>query len=556
MKYVMGLDFGTDSATALIVNAETGETVATSEMEYPRWTKGLYCDPMINQWRQHPMDYIEVMEHIINDAVNLAGQQVADNIIGLAFDTTGSTPAITDESGTPLAMLPEFTDNPDAMFVLWKDHTALAEAEEINDVCSTWPINYTKYCGGVYSAEWYWAKAIHMIREDDAVASKAYSIIEVCEWLPALVTGVKRAEDVVRSRCACGHKALWHEEWGGLPSEEFFVRLEPKLAGMRNRLFSTTQTADNPVGYLSHEWAERLGLPYGIVVAGGAYDCHMAAVGAGVTPNTLVKVLGPSTCDVMVASYEQIGKKCIKGICGQVDGSVIPGMIGLEAGQSCFEDVFKMFRNVMEFSIRNVMGDLLKDTLSAVEVDRLIKAGCNSILDRLYEETNKLPLSDSKMIATDWINGRRSPDANQTLKGTISGFTLGTTAPQIFKALIDATAYGTKAIIERFESEGIEIREIIALGDTALRLAYIVQTMCDVTNKPIKICNTDNACALGAAMFAATAAGLYEKVEDAIAVMNSGFMKEYYPIAENVEAYDKHYNKYLTLGKFIEMSKL
>lgn len=556
MKYVMGLDFGTDSASALIVNAETGETVATSKMEYPRWSKGLYCNSRKNQWRQHPRDYIETMEKIVHDAIDMVDQDVTDNIIGLAFDTTGSTPSIIDETGTPLAMMPEFTDNPNAMFILWKDHTAVAEAEEINKVCATWPIDYTKYCGGVYSAEWYWAKVIHVIREDDAVAAKAYSVIEVCEWLPALVTGVKHAKDIVRSRCACGHKALWHEEWGGLPNEEFFVKVEPKLAGIRNRLFTETLTADKPVGTLSREWAQRLGLPEGIIVAGGAYDCHMGAVGAGVTPNTLVRVIGASTCDVMVADYESIGKKCIKGICGQVDGSVIPGMIGLEAGQSCFEDVFKMFKNIMAFSLTSVMADVLKQTLSSVEADRLIKAACDNILDKLYDEAGQLPLSDSRMIALDWINGRRSPDANQMVKGVISGLTLGTSAPQIFKALIDATAYGSRAIVERFEAEGIHINEIIALGDTALRSSFIIQTMCDVTNKPIKICNTDNACALGAAMFAATAAGVYEKVEDAIAVMNSGFMKEYYPIQQNVEAYEIHYKNYLALGKFTEDAKL
>ena len=544
MKYVIGLDYGSDSARALIVNAETGEVIATSVKYYPRWKKGLYCNPKINQWRQHPKDYLEVLEASVGEALSKCKPDVAPNIVGIAFDTTGSTPAFTDETGTPLAMLPEFAENPNAMFVLWKDHTAVKEAEEINAACAKSAVDYSKYEGGIYSAEWFWAKAMHVLREDPVVAAKAYSIVEYCEWLPAVLTGVTASKDIVRSRCACGHKAMWHKEWGGLPPEKFIKSLDPKLAGFRARLFEETETADKPVGHLCKEWAERLGLSEDVIVAGGAYDCHMGAVGAGVTPHTLVRVIGTSTCDVMVASYEEIGKKCIKGICGQVDGSVIPGMVGLEAGQSSFGDVYAMFRRVLEFPIRNIVGD----KLTPEEVEE----ACDKIIVALTKEAEKIPVSESTMLATDWINGRRTPDANQLLKGTIAGFTLGTTAPQIFRALVEATAYGTKAIVDRFESEGVRIDNVIGIGGIALKSPFVMQTMCDVINKPIKVCNTDQACALGAAMFAATAAGVYPKVEDAIAAMNSGFSKEYRPNAENVKAYAKLYKNYLKLGKFTE----
>lgn len=552
MKYVIGLDYGSDSARALVVNAESGEILASSVKYYPRWKKGLYCNPKINQWRQHPKDYLEVLEASVTEALSKCSPDVAKSVVGIAFDTTGSTPAFTDETGTPLAMLPEFAENPNAMFVLWKDHTAIKEAQEINEKCRANDVDYTMYEGGIYSAEWFWAKAMHVLREDEAVAAKAYSIVEYCEWLPAVLTGVKSSKDIVRSRCAEGHKAMWHEKWGGLPPEEFLVKLDPKLAGFRSRLFETTETADKPVGKLCPEWAERLGLSTDVVVAGGAYDCHMGAVGAGVTPNTLVRVIGTSTCDIMVSSYEEVGDKCIKGICGQVDGSVIPGMVGLEAGQSSFGDVFAMFRRILEFPLRNVLPEQLKGKMNEADIEAVIESAADQIIIELTKQAERIPVEESTMIATDWINGRRTPDANQLLKGTIAGFTLGTTAPQIYRALVEATAFGTKAIVDRFISEGCKIDQLIGIGGIALKSPFVMQTMCDVVNLPIKVCNTDQACALGAAMFAATAAGIYDKVEQAIEAMNSGFSKTYVPNEANHKAYAALFEKYSKLGKFTE----
>ncbi len=551
-KYVIGLDYGTDSARALVVNAHTGDVLASSVKYYPRWMKGLYCVPKANQWRQHPKDYLEVLEASVKEALAECSPEVAANVVGIAFDTTGSTPAFTDESGTPLAMLPEFEDNPNAMFVLWKDHTAIKEAAEINAKCKENDIDYSRYEGGIYSAEWFWAKAIHVLREAPEVAAKAYSIVEYCEWLPAVLTGVTKADGIVRSRCAEGHKAMWHESWGGLPPEEFLVKLDPSLAGFRERLFETTETADKPVGTLCPEWAERLGLSTDVVVAGGAFDCHMGAVGAAVTPNTLVRVIGTSTCDIMVASYEEVGDKLIKGICGQVDGSVIPGMIGLEAGQSSFGDVYAMFRRVLEFPVRNILPKTLEGKLTDDEIQAVIDDTCDRIIAELTAEAEKIPIEESTMLATDWINGRRTPDANQLLQGTISGFNLGTTAPQVFRALVEATAFGTKAIVDRFVSEGCRIDSVIGIGGIALKSPFVMQTMSDVLGMPIKVCNTDQACALGAAMFAATAAGVYDKVEDAIASMNSGFAKEYQPDSQRHAQYAALYQSYLKLGAFTE----
>jgi len=549
-KFVIGLDYGSDSARALVVNARTGEQLATSVKYYPRWAEGKYCNPAKNQYRQHPLDYIEVLEASIRECLAMCPADVAENVIGIAFDTTGSTPVFTDEEGTPLALLPEFAENPNAMFVLWKDHTAVKEAAEINALAKRWEIDYTAYCGGVYSSEWYWSKALHILREDEQVRGAAYSIVEHCEWMPALLTGVKRAKDIVRSRCACGHKAMWHAKWGGLPSEEFLTALDPLLSGFRDRLFTDTFTADVPVGHLTEEWAKRLGLTTNVVVAGGAFDCHMGAVGAGIEPYTMVRVIGTSTCDIMVASYEEMGDKLIAGICGQVDGSVIPGMIGLEAGQSAFGDVYAWFKRVLEFPLHRIVS---QSTLLDEETkEKLIRETVDRIIPALTAEAEKLTDNGSTLVATDWMNGRRTPFANQELTGTITGLTLGSLAPQIFKALVEATAFGSKAIVEQMRKEGVRIDNIIAIGGIPLKSPFVMQTLCDVLNMPINVCRTEQACALGAAMFAATAAGFYERVEDARAAMNPGFDREYAPDAANAEKYAGLYKRYLEIGNFTE----
>ena len=549
-KFVIGFDYGSDSARAIVVNALTGEILGTSVKYYPRWEMGLYCNPKINQYRQHPMDYLEVLENSVREALSQCPEGTADKVVGIAFDTTGSTPVFTDENGTPLSLLPEFFENPNAMFVLWKDHTAIKEAAEINKLCKEWDIDYSAYEGGVYSSEWFWAKALHVLREDEEVRKAAYTIVEHCEWLPAILTGVTSSKNIVRSRCAQGHKSMWHPKWGGLPPEEFLTALDPLLAGFRERLFTDTETAEKPVGTLCPEWADHLGLSTKVVVAGGAYDCHMGAVGAGITPHTLVRVLGTSTCDVMISSYEEVGDKLIKGICGQVDGSVIPGMIGLEAGQSAFGDIFAWFKRVLEFPIKQIIGktELIDFNTRAA----LIKEACENIIPLLTEEAEKIPLSESTVIATDWMNGRRTPDANQLLQGTITGITLSTTAPKIFRALVEAAAFGTKAIVERFINEGLRIDNVIGIGGIAWKSPFIMQTLSDVLNMPIKVTKTDQARALGASMFAATAAGVYDRIEDAIASMNSGFANEYTPNAENAKLYAAIYEKYIKVGQFTE----
>lgn len=553
-KYVIGLDYGSDSARAMIINALTGEELATSVKYYPRWKEQKYCNATKNQYRQHPLDYIEVLEASIKECLAMSSPDISKNVVAIAFDTTGSTPAFINKEGTPLALLPEFSENPNAMFILWKDHTAIKEAAEINELAEKWEIDYTSFVGGVYSSEWYWAKALHILRKDESVRKAAYSIVEYCEWLPSLITGVKSSSDIVRSRCANGHKAMWNEKWDGLPSEEFLTTLDPLLSGFRERLFDETQTADKPVGKLTQEWADRLGLSTDVVVAGGAFDCHMGAVGANVTPYTYVRVIGTSTCDIMVASYQDIGDKLIKGICGQVDGSVIPGMIGLEAGQSAFGDIYAWFKKVLEFPLKNILSKskLIDEETKA----KLLKETMDDIIPALTREAEKIPIEESTIIAIDWMNGRRTPDANQELKGAITELTLGSSAPRIFRALVEATAFGSRAIVERMREEGVRIDNVIGIGGIALKSPFVMQTLSDVLNMPIKVCKTEQTCALGAGMFAATAAGIYDKVEDAQEAMNSGFAHTYYPDEHKVKAYSKIYKQYVETAAFIEKSTL
>ncbi len=553
-KYVIGVDYGSDSARAIIVEADTGDEVATSVKHYPRWSEGKYCVPSKDQYRQHPQDYIDVLEFVITDALKQAGSNVAKNVVGMSFDTTGSTPAFVNESGVPLALVPEFSENPNAMFVLWKDHTAVKEAAEINSLASKWEIDYTKYEGGVYSSEWVWAKALYILRQDEQVRKAAFSWIELCDWLPALITDTQKPSEVVRSRCAAGHKAMWLDEWDGLPSEEFLTTLDPLLAGYRDRLYRDTYTSDVKVGNLTSEWAKRLGLTTNVAVGVGAFDCHMGAVGGEATPNVLARSIGTSTCDIMMASYEQIGDKLIAGICGQVDGSVMPGFVGLEAGQSGFGDIYAWFKRVVAWPIENILAN--STVVDAETKAKLIEETMDKIIPMLSEEAMKIPIEESTVVAVDWMNGRRTPDANQEVTGSLAGLKLGTSAPRIFRALVEATAFGSKAIVDRFTREGVEIKGVIGLGGVAKKSAFVMQTLADVLNMSIKIARTDQTAAFGAAMFASVAAGVYTKVTDAQKAMGKGFEKEYFPNPENVKKYEEIYTKYLKLGEFTESERM
>lgn len=540
-KLVIGLDYGTDSVRALLVDALTGKELASAVHPYRRWKEGKYCDASLSQFRQHPLDYIEGMENTIQSVVKQVGEAVAANIKGIAIDTTGSTPVAVDKQGTPLALLPEFAENPNAMFVLWKDHTANKEADEINELSGKWAVDFTKYSGGLYSSEWFWAKLLHITRKDDQIYQHAYSWVEHCDWMPALLTGVNRPEDIKRSRCTAGHKAMWNEEFDGLPSEEFLVTLDARLKGLRDRLYKDTYTSDTCAGTITAEWAEKLGLPKDVTVAVGALDAHFGAVGADIAPYTMVKVIGTSTCDMVIAPLDKHKSHLVNGICGQVDGSITPGFLGLEAGQSAFGDLYHWFKNLLFNPMKKLMEDYV-DEEKLNEID-------GNILNFLSAEASKLPVTPNDVIALDWINGRRTPDVNHHLKSAIFNLSLSTDFISVFKAFVEATAFGARAISERFNNEGINIESVIATGGISKKSEYVMQTLSNVLNKEIKIASSEQTCALGAAMFAAVSAGIYPTLEEAQQKLSAGFDRVYKPEQDKVEVYNLLYQKYLKLGE-------
>ncbi len=542
--YVIGLDFGSDSVRSVLVDTANGETLGSKVHWYKRWKEGKYCEPSANQFRQHPLDLIEGMEYTIKEVVRESGIP-ADAVKGICVDTTGSSPIPVNEEGKALSLLPEFAENPNAMMILWKDHTAIKEADEINELARTWGgEDFTKYEGGIYSSEWFWAKVLHIAREDAAVKEAAHSWIEHCDLMTYLLIGEPALHELKRSRCAAGHKAMWHESWGGLPADEFLSKLDPYLSALKKNLYNETYTSDEVAGKLSAEWAQKLGLTTEVVVAVGTFDAHSGAVGAEVEENTLVRVMGTSTCDIIVSSKEVVGDKTVAGICGQVDGSVIPGLIGLEAGQSAFGDVLAWFKDLISWPLDN----LLTFNLSSEQIEEIK----NDIIGELSRQAEETPIDESAPIALDWVNGRRTPDANQNLKAAIANLSLGTKAPHIFRALVEAICFGSKSIVDRFKSEGVEINAVVGIGGVAKKSGFIMQTLANVLNMPIKVAVSEQAPALGAAIYAAVAAGIHPDTNTAIKAMGNGFEKTYEPNAEDVAKYEVIYKKYQLLGEFVE----
>lgn len=551
-SYVIGVDYGTDSVRSVIIDAANGEEIASSVFVYPRWKDGLYCDPLKNQYRQHPLDYIEGLEFTIKECVHKAGSIVTSRIKAISVDTTGSSPVAADKTGTPLSLIPGFENNPNAMFVLWKDHTSTKEATEINEHASKFDIDYLQYVGGIYSSEWFWAKLLHILRVDPSVRKVCYSWVEHCDWIPFLLTGGKDVHQMKRGVCAAGHKALWAAEYGGFPPNEFFNSLDPLLNGFTSKLFTETYTADKPAGNISKEWSERLGLSLNVIIGVGAFDAHMGAVGGQIEPYHLSKVMGTSTCDMLVAPINEVKDRLVRGICGRVPGSVIPGMMGMEAGQSAFGDTYAWFRNLITSSFKNLLRN--SDVIDPATADLLQIELHKKLIEELSNEALKIPLHENDELAIDWLNGRRTPDANQMLKAAVMNLNLGTDAPRIFKAFVEATCFGAKAIADRFNNEGVPVKGLIGLGGVARKSDYVMQVMADVMNMPIRIHKSEQTCAAGAAMFAATAAGIYNNVEDAMVAMGQGFNREFHPDKTKVELYARRYEKYKALGRFIEQT--
>ncbi len=484
--FTIGLDFGTNSVRALIVDTATGEEIATSAWNYSHGRDGVIIDDMDPHLaRQHPQDYLDGIEAGIVACLAQASRRrgfSADNVIGIGVDTTGSTPIPVDGDGTALACKEDFADNTNAMAWLWKDHTAHEEAAEITAAAARERPQYLAKCGGRYSSEWFWSKILHCLRVDEQLFSAAHTWVECADWIPAVLTGTQSPGRMKRGICAAGHKAMFHPTWGGYPDEEFLAGIDPGLRAVRRRLPQRAYTVADPAGALTDEWADRLGLPAGIPVATGAFDAHLGAAGSAVRPGVLVKIIGTSTCDCAVWPLDA-DLPDIPGVCGIVPESILPGMYGLEAGQSAVGDIFNWF------------------------VSHIRPGGEAGSHETLTREAAALLPGQSGLLALDWHNGNRTILVDQRLTGLLVGMTLHTTSAEIYRALIEATAFGARVIIERFEEYGVRIDRVVSCGGIAARNPLVMQIYADVMNRTMDIAQSDQTCALGAAMAGAVVAG-------------------------------------------------
>lgn len=548
-EYVIGIDFGSDSVRAVVVDVKNGNTVGSGFCEYERWMKKLYCDASNNMFRQHPLDYLESFEKCIKEALKDAGEDAGKYVRGIGVDTTGSTPCPVDKNGTPLALLPEFAENPNAMFYLWKDHTAIEEAKEINRVFSNFGgEDYLRF-QGTYASEWWWAKILHGSRVDERVKEEAYSWVEHCDWIPALLTGNTNPNTMYRCSCAAGHKALWHSDFGGLPSRECLHEVDPYLAYVARHYGRGPRVSTSRVGTITKEWAERLGLNEKVVIGGSSLDAHAGAVGAGVKPNVLVKVIGTSTVDMLVQKRENLRGRDLHDSCGQAEDSILPGYVGMEASQAAFGDLCSWYRSLLMWPIQTLLGE--SELLPEEQKTALIREAKEKLLDRITEDAEKIE-GDPNLTVIDWFNGRRYPMINETVKGGMYGLTLGTDAPELFRGILLSAVFGSRRIFDSFVSRGVEIDEIITVGGIPKKSPLVMQMLADAMKRPIKVSNLTQACAQGSAMYAAVAAGFYEDLEEAQMHMNVGFQKVYMPNEENFDRYDRLYRQYLKIGRHFE----
>ncbi|HEK85442.1 MAG: ribulokinase [Candidatus Saccharicenans sp.] len=531
-SYSLGLDFGTNSVRALIVDTANGDEISTAVINYPSGEAGILLDPKDpNLARQNPADYVEAMVRVIKKALTQAKKTKKgfspDLIIGLGVDTTGSTPLPVDKNGLPLAFHDEFKNNLNAQAWLWKDHTAFAEAQEITELAAREHPEYLAKCGGVYSSEWFFSKILHCLRVDPEVFEAAHSWVELADFIPALITGTLSLEKIKRSRCAAGHKAMFNDAWGGLPAKDFLSQLDPKLGQLRDRLYNQTYTSDQTAGFLTKSWAKMLGLKPGIPVAVGAFDAHLGAVGAGVAPGKFVKIIGTSTCDICVWPNDQ-PLADIPGLCGIVDGSVLPGYFGLEAGQSAVGDIFNWFVNYLQPG-----GP---------------KKGSH---EELTKKAAALLPGESGLLALDWNNGNRTILVDQRLTGLLLGQTLHTKPEEIYLALIEATAFGALTIIKRFQEYGVEIKEVINCGGIAEKNPLVMQVYADVLGLEMKIARSSQTCALGSAMAGAVVAGKinggYNRFEEAQAAMCGVRSQTFKPRPDRHQVYQQLYTLYRQL---------
>jgi L-ribulokinase len=528
MAYSIGLDYGTNSVRCVIVDTANGREVGTCVYNYETGEAGIILDPSDhNVARQNPADYLKGADVTITGAIAQARKTDPKfnpkDVVGIGVDTTGSTPLPVDDKGVPLAMLDRFKGNPNAHAWLWKDHTGYAEAGQITELARQIRPQYLAKCGGTYSSEWFFSKILHCLRVDPEVFDAAYTWLEHADWLPAVLTGTDAPDRLRRCRCAAGHKAMFNDNWGGYPDAEFLSKLDPKLGKLRSTLGERTYAVDQQAGKLTDAWAGKLGLPAGIPVAMGAFDAHLGAVGSGIRSGVLVKIIGTSTCDMVVAP---VGTELadVPGICGIVDGSILPGFYGLEAGQSAVGDIFNWFVNYIQPGGKD-----------------------NGSHQALTDKADKLKPGQSGLLALDWNNGNRTILVDQRLTGLLLGHTLHTRPEEIYRALIEATAFGALTIINRFEEYGVKIDEVVNCGGIAEKNPMLMQIYADVTGREMKISRSAQTCALGSAIAAAVVGRAHPSFAQAQAAMCGIKDTTFKPIAKNHKVYQKLYKLYKRL---------
>lgn len=522
--FTLGIDYGTNSVRALVVRCSDGAELGSCVVNYPSGQQGVLLDPKDHHLaRQHPGDYLFGLKKSVRGALAIAKKTrgfAANRVIGLGVDTTGSSPIPVDAHNRPLALNPKWKQHLDAQCWLWKDHTSHREAAQITALAAKHRPHFIAKCGHIYSSEWFWAKIWHCRNVAPKVFAAAHSWVELADWIPSVLAGINDPKNVVRGVCCAGHKALYADDWGGLPDKEFLALLDPALAALRDRLYEKAYDANTAAGALGAEWAKQLGLPAGIPIAIGEMDVHYGAIGCGVAEGVLVKIIGTSTCDCAVVSATKTIRD-IPGICGIVKGAILPGFYGIEAGQSAVGDIFKWW----------------------VEV---VCGGDGALHATLTTEAAKQRPGQSGLLALDWNNGNRTILVDQRLTGLLLGQTLYTTQSEIYRALIEATAFGARAILERLQEYGVPVDRIVCAGGIAEKNPLLMQIYADITGCTMQVSGSSQACALGSAIAAAVLAGAYQDFHDAQKKMTSVQAKSYRPIAANRKVYNQLYTLYRT----------
>ncbi len=542
-----GIDFGTDSVRVLLCDAKDGKKINYGVAEYKRWKKREFCNSIENQYRQHALDYLEGLQEAFHDALNILPPESGKKIIAISVDTTGSTPCPVDVKGSPLCLSKEFRHNPDAMFHLWKDHTAANEAKEIDELLKSTDIDYTQF-QGVYSSEWFWAKILHTVRKSSDIRNQAYTWIEHSDWIIGELAGITSVEDLPRGACAAGHKALWHSDFNGLPSRDVLSSIDPYLGVIYDRYPNKTVPAGTPIGKISSKWAQKLHLNPETIIVMGSLDAHAGGVGAGIEKRTMVKVIGTSTVDLVIEDADILKGKDLREVCGQAEDSIIPGYIGIEMGQPSFGDSYLWIKNLSTWPFQNMscFNELIPDET---------KKKLDLFLERDYLRNLELKAEKhiyDEEVSLDWFNGRRYPSLNEHVKSMISQITLGTDIPALFCAVVKGTVFGSRRIFDSLIEKGIIIDRVVAVGGIAEKSKFIMQMLADVMNIPISICKDSQVCAKGAVIYASVGAEIFTSIPEAQKVYCKSETKCYLPNKSRRNLYEQQYKRYLEMGQLSE----